>query len=806
MKLNVKFIAPQVAVVVVLGCLSFYFIDSSFGKLKEMYVSSVVGSAFTSVVTGIDDASLAARQEASLFSQRPGIVDAFKLAHSGDISDENSPESQRAREDIRKLLKTDLKGFQSLGGGKLRLHFHLPNGRSLVRLWRDKQAKRGGKWVDISDDISSFRQTVLDVNRQGVPLGGIELGRGGFAIRGLVPVKSESGESLGSVEVLKNFAPILKGVEDAGISTMLFMNKNLLETATSLRDTSKYPVVNDEYVLVSSTNADKYIPLISRDLLDQGRNEQAILNIGGTALATLPIRDYKGRQVGILVGAVNLENMVQLSRSANISLLACLGAILFVPLAIIYFILRAQVVNPVRQITSKIRDINEDKADMESCMAVRFRDEIGDMCREFNSLLGKLSSMMNDMQVYVDVVNAVPDPVFVVDKDFHTILANKAVADFAGLNIDEVKARRCSAIFKTRVCSTGKCPIEMAMRSGKKELTEIISVHDRAGNEIFIQPVAMPLRDSEGRIVGYLEVARNVSELVLKENSINEQLERINEVNSSTRAVSADVYNSSEDLDREMSAVDDAVSSQKRLIEETVSAFGQMNDSVVDIAENAGRASEKTLETREKAEDGAKIVFEAAEAITSVSRQTEVMSEIMGKMEGQADSIGRVLSVINDIADQTNLLALNAAIEAARAGEAGRGFAVVADEVRKLAEKTMEATREVEEVITGIQTQTKSSRELTDETRTLAAKAAEFAEKSGSSLKDIVGLVQESSADMGNIAAAVEQQSASSEEINRAMKDVHELAVKVSERVDASSDSLKNLVRLAGRLDEIAAG
>lgn len=804
MRLNIKFILPQVAVVVLLGCASFYTIDKSFDELKDMYVESVVRTAFNSVRNGIDSSAETAQQVAALFSQRPGVIEAFEIAHSGNVDDERSPDSQRAREEIRNLLKSDLKGYQELGTGKLRLHFHLPNGRSLVRLWRDKQAKRSGNWVDISDDISSFRQTVLDVNRQGNPLGGIELGRGGFAIRGLVPVKNPSGRTIGSVEVLRSFAPILEGAENAGISTMLFMNRDLLETATSLRDESKYPVLNDDYVLVSATDKTDYLGLVDKKTLDRGRSEQVVINLGDTALATLPIEDYRGNQVGVLVGAINLEKMAMLSNSANNWLLICLTAMLLIPLAFIFFLLRYQVIRPVQMITRKIMDINEDRADLDSCMAVRFRDEIGDMCKQFNSLLGKLTGMVNDMQVYVDVVNAVPDPIFVVDKKFNIILANKAVGDFAGLDEAAVKRSKCANIFKTSVCSTEKCPIEMSMKTGGREQTEIINLKDRHGNNVHIQPVAAPLKNVKGETFGYLEVARNVSELVAKENSINEQLERINEVNRSTRVASANVNRSCSELDQEMKAVDDAVANQQRLLSETVSAMSQMNASVLDVAENAGRASEKSQETRGRAEEGAKVVMQASGAIGDVSRQTEVMSEIMGSMEERTQSIGAVLGVINDIADQTNLLALNAAIEAARAGDAGRGFAVVADEVRKLAEKTVDATKEVEKVIAGLQEQAGKSKSITDETRALAVKAAEYAEKSGSQLKEIVELVQESTSDVANIAAAVEEQSASSEEINRAMNEVNDLAVTVGDRVKESTSALQNLARLAEELEEIS--
>ncbi len=804
MKLKAKFILPQTLIIILLGCFSVFVIVNSFKSLQEMYLSSVVDNAFSSVTTGIDSTTKEAQYIASLFSQRTDIVDAFELAASGNIDDENSAQAQQAREMLRKTLSLDLKGYEDLGGEKLKLHFHLPNGRSLVRLWRKKQAKRDGKWVDISDDISSFRQTVLDVNKQGAPVGGIELGRGGFAIRGLVPIKNKFGKTLGSVEVLKNFKPILQNVEDSGIETMLFMNKDLLSTATALQDANKFPVLFQDYVLVSAINKDKNLPFINKELLDKGCKGRVITDRGSIALSALPIKDYRGNQIGILVGVIDLSKMVALSKKANVVFIGSIAAMLIVPLFLMMFILRKAILSPLKLISGKIEDIILDRADLGSSIPIKYDDEIGDMTAVFNRLLSKLDVMVKEMEVYVHVLNAVPDPIFAVDDTEKVIMVNTAMSDLAALSEQELKDSTCTDVFRNTSCGGEQCSVHMCKKSGKQEIADVVKMQDSAKNDVYIQSVSDILKDRNGLLLGYVTVARNVTDLVIKEQSINEQLERINDVNKSTAVVSGNIYRYSEDLEREMTSVNEAVGVQHQRLAETSTAMEQMNVSVLAVAESASSASGKSLNTRDMAQDGANIVDETRNAITAVRNQTDTLNGIMDQLGAQAQSIGGVLGVINDIADQTNLLALNAAIEAARAGEAGRGFAVVADEVRKLAEKTVDATKEVEAVIKGIQDRAKSSKELTAETASLVVAAAESAEKSGSSLKAIVELADESAADVSNIAAAAEEQSASSEEINRAMHDVNELALSVSERVKDSAKSLTDLVKLAEELDEIS--
>lgn len=236
--------------------------------------------------------------------------------------------------------------------------------------------------------------------------------------------------------------------------------------------------------------------------------------------------------------------------------------------------------------------------------------------------------------------------------------------------------------------------------------------------------------------------------------------------------------------------------SQRDRTAETATAMEQMNDAVLDVAKNASRAAESADKARQEAQNGGQIVSNVVESIELVSNNAQAMSGKLDSLGKQAEGIGQIMTVITDIADQTNLLALNAAIEAARAGEAGRGFAVVADEVRKLAEKTMSATREVGSSVTAIQQEVGQAITEMGEAARLVGKSTEFAQQAGHALQDIVNIVESTADEVRAIAAASEEQSATSEEINRNTEEVNRIANQTSQSMEESTQAVRVLSQL----------
>ena len=792
-----KMFLPFVAAIVILGGACLWMLRSSLEDVEEKFVSQIVSGKAGEVESSIANVSRLALEQAVLFSQVPGVTDAFEEALSGNIADEKDPAAQRARERIRAELAGALKGFSAnMDGRKFQLHYHLPNARSLVRLWRDKQVTRNGQKMDISDDISKFRPTVIEVNRTGKSVMGIELGEGGFAIRGVAPVRNAAGKQLGSVEVLTDFDPILKGASSSGARLLLFMNSEFLEITASLRDPAKNPVLDGKFVLVSGGKEKEAAKLVTAQFLTQGQKGLALARHGDVALGAFPIKDYKGAQTGVMVAVIDTSAESALIDNAKYTLAGLLLALLIVPTVIASLAFVRYVGRPLDLVVQKIKDITEDKADLTAKLPEDSRDEMASLANWFNQLMVKLARLIALNQAVLD---SVPDPLFVVGDDMRVKLANKATAVFAGRPQADLLGVSCGDIFKTAVCNTSSCPIAMGRKGvAVPEDTRILC--NRGGRRVVIKPYVQAITDGEGHSLGYLELAQDITAVVDREDALEEHLARLRTVNQEISAVSEEITGSLSIISRQVEEVNGGAGLQQRRVEETMSSMTQMTAAAHDVARSAQAAASQAQEAKDTAREGEAMVRRATDVIHAVRNQTEQLRLNMAGLGQRAQDIGRILTVISDIADQTNLLALNAAIEAARAGDAGRGFAVVADEVRKLAEKTMQATGEVTQVITAIQDETRKNQGVTEQAAKTVDEATELSSRSGETLQRIVGLVENTAGQVQTIAAAAQEQSAVSEHISKALDDVNAVSQNTARGMDESAQSLAELSNLAGRL------
>jgi len=232
-------------------------------------------------------------------------------------------------------------------------------------------------------------------------------------------------------------------------------------------------------------------------------------------------------------------------------------------------------------------------------------------------------------------------------------------------------------------------------------------------------------------------------------------------------------------------------------------AIEEMTATILQTSKNTGEASKASGSANQTAGDGGRIV---AETISGMQRITQVVKESadsIAKLAKSADQIGEIIGVIDDIADQTNLLALNAAIEAARAGEQGRGFAVVADEVRKLAERTGKATGEITDMIKGIQKETADAVQSMQAGISEVDKGRELADKAGNSLNEIVNMSQQVMDMIQQIATASEEQSAAAEQISKNVESVSAIPKQTATGAEQSASAAEQLNRQAESLNKL---
>ena len=273
----------------------------------------------------------------------------------------------------------------------------------------------------------------------------------------------------------------------------------------------------------------------------------------------------------------------------------------------------------------------------------------------------------------------------------------------------------------------------------------------------------------------------------------------ISEVAGATREVagaSTQIAASSEQMSR-------GLEHQERQTEQVASAVQEMSASVTEVARKSADAANAATNAGNSATEGSDVVRRTVEEMNGIAAEVNQSAKAVGDLGKRGEQIGEIIGVINDIADQTNLLALNAAIEAARAGEHGRGFAVVADEVRKLAERTQQATQEVANSIREIQDETTRAVTKIEQGTARVGQGVELAGQAGQSLAAITGAAQNLQAMVQSIAAAAEEQSAASEQISKSVDSINAVTKESVTGARQASDAAIQLSRQAERLQHL---
>ena len=288
--------------------------------------------------------------------------------------------------------------------------------------------------------------------------------------------------------------------------------------------------------------------------------------------------------------------------------------------------------------------------------------------------------------------------------------------------------------------------------------------------------------------------------------AMQNMLENLQRIIGEVKAAATNMASASHELNANSELMSKGAGEQAGRALQVASASEEMSQTILDVAKNTSSIEISSTETAKLARNGEKVVDSSVHKVKAISETIEASAQLIRSLGDRSNQIGHIIGVINDIADQTNLLALNAAIEAARAGEAGRGFAVVADEVKKLAVRTSNSTSEISSMITSMQ---KEVHEVVASMETITREVTagvELSTQAGDVLRNIVGSVDQLHVMVQQIASASEEMASTSEQISKDIETIATVSKETSGNSEGITRASLELAELSVNLEKAVAG
>ena len=420
----------------------------------------------------------------------------------------------------------------------------------------------------------------------------------------------------------------------------------------------------------------------------------------------------------------------------------------------------------------------------------------------YRNIIMMIEKLKETLQFSQSVLSSMPIPIAVFGSNNKLKYANR---EMMGLLEITKKMEDCigetsgTFMYRQENFNTATCKAIASKQTGR--LTLEYETHK--GKHINVATIAQPLIDAHGDVTDVISVWQDITETVRQNKVIADSHQNMQNIAVELEQVATIASSASEQLSAQIELSENGAQDQADRVATTATALEEMNATVLEIARNAGTTSDSAASVRSEASAGSESMQECVKAMHEVKEESLKLQTEMGVLSEHAQAINEIMNVISDIADQTNLLALNAAIEAARAGEAGRGFAVVADEVRNLAEKTMTSTTDVGNAISAIQKSTADNTRLVVDAVEKIERVTEMVSQAGEALLGIVQLADTTADQVRAIATASEEQSATSEEITQSVDSINNIAKETTNNMQEARKAVDEVVNQTHVLSQL---